>query len=66
MVCSMLGCGEPVHFLAFIPPFTHNNSTLWYYQCFPNHTDLWQCKEFANKTLLCADSKAAGLICSGK
>ncbi|XP_029529222.1 T-cell differentiation antigen CD6-like isoform X5 [Oncorhynchus nerka] len=65
MVCSMLGCGEPVHFLAFIPPFTHNDSTLWYYQCFPNHTDLWQCKEYANKTTLCADSKAAGLICSG-
>ncbi|XP_020356291.1 T-cell differentiation antigen CD6 isoform X6 [Oncorhynchus kisutch] len=65
MVCSMLGCGEPVHFLAFIPPFTHNDSTLWYYQCFPNHTDLWQCKEYANKTILCADSKAAGLICSG-
>uniref|UniRef100_A0A8C8JVA0 SRCR domain-containing protein n=1 Tax=Oncorhynchus tshawytscha TaxID=74940 RepID=A0A8C8JVA0_ONCTS len=65
MVCSMLGCGEPVHFLAFIPPFTHNDSTLWYYQCFPNHTDLWQCKEYVNKTILCADSKAAGLICSG-
>ncbi|XP_036826861.1 T-cell differentiation antigen CD6-like [Oncorhynchus mykiss] len=64
MVCSMLGCGEPVHFLAFIPPFTHNDSTLWYYQCFPNHTDLWQCKEYANKTTLCVDSKAAGLICS--
>ncbi|XP_041723269.1 T-cell differentiation antigen CD6 isoform X2 [Coregonus clupeaformis] len=65
MVCSMLGCGEPVHFVAFKPPFTHNNGTLWYYRCDPHHTDLWQCKEFANITILCTDSEAAGLICSG-
>ncbi|CAB1345700.1 unnamed protein product [Coregonus sp. 'balchen'] len=63
MVCSMLGCGEPVHFVAFKPPFTHNNGTLWYYRCDPHHTDLWQCKEFANITILCTDSEAAGLIC---
>ncbi|XP_010866389.1 T-cell differentiation antigen CD6 isoform X2 [Esox lucius] len=64
MVCSMLGCGKPVNFLAFKPPFTHNNGTLYFYQCFKHHTNLWQCKEMTNKTILCADSKAAGLICS--
>ncbi|KAJ8000276.1 hypothetical protein DPEC_G00203160 [Dallia pectoralis] len=65
LVCSMLGCGDPVTFLAFNPPFTHNNGTLYYYRCVGNPANLWQCSEYVNKTSLCRDSKAAGLICSG-
>ncbi|KAG5264732.1 hypothetical protein AALO_G00257420 [Alosa alosa] len=64
IVCSMLNCGRAVQFSAFNPRFTHDNSTKWYYVCYPKHTSLWHCQEFANSPVLCTDSKAAGLICS--
>ncbi|KAL0962608.1 hypothetical protein UPYG_G00342540 [Umbra pygmaea] len=64
MVCSMLDCGIPIHYLAFNPPFMHSNGIMYYYQCYQEHTNLWQCKEIVNNKLYCADSKAAGLICN--
>ncbi|XP_067468395.1 T-cell differentiation antigen CD6-like isoform X6 [Thunnus thynnus] len=66
MVCSMLQCGsEPLQYTQFLPPPTHNNRTLWYYQCSSNSKNLWQCKEFINHPFLCKDSKASSLICNG-
>ncbi|XP_062385929.1 T-cell differentiation antigen CD6-like [Sardina pilchardus] len=62
-VCSMLNCGRAVNFSAFNPPFTHDNSTKWFYFCKTANTSLWPCEEFANHPAFCADSKAAGLIC---
>ncbi|KAM8767613.1 uncharacterized protein AB9X84_006424 isoform 2-T2 [Acanthopagrus schlegelii] len=65
LVCSMLQCGEPTQFSQFVPPLTNNNGTLWYYSCNPNEQSLWQCRERANITHLCASSKASGVICNG-
>ncbi|XP_034017141.1 T-cell differentiation antigen CD6-like isoform X2 [Thalassophryne amazonica] len=65
MVCSMLQCGtKPRKYTQFQPRLTHNNGTLWFYNCDEEPT-LWQCGEFANRTNLCTTSNAAGLICSG-
>nr|XP_046273863.1 T-cell differentiation antigen CD6-like isoform X2 [Scatophagus argus] len=65
-VCSMLQCGTEVEkFSQFLPPLVHNNGTLWYYYCASNKQSLWQCKEIANKSHLCKDSKASGVICKG-
>lgn len=67
MVCSMLQCGaEPKQVSQFVPPLIHNNGTLWFYKCYPNAQNLWQCKEIANKMHLCQDSKASGVICDGE
>ncbi|XP_069372918.1 T-cell differentiation antigen CD6-like isoform X2 [Paralichthys olivaceus] len=66
MVCSMLRCGtRPLNFTQFVPPLLHNQGTLWYYHCRPEHQSLWQCREIANRPHLCTDSKAAGVICEG-
>uniref|UniRef100_A0A671YSU1 T-cell differentiation antigen CD6-like n=1 Tax=Sparus aurata TaxID=8175 RepID=A0A671YSU1_SPAAU len=64
-VCSMLQCGEPIQYSQFVPPLPHNNGTLWYYMCYQNERSLWECKEIANKTHLCASSKASGVVCNG-
>ncbi|XP_073340156.1 T-cell differentiation antigen CD6-like [Pagrus major] len=63
--CSMLQCGEPIQYSQFVPPLLHNNGTLWFYMCYQNEQSLWQCAERANKTHLCASSKASGVICNG-
>ncbi|XP_036948271.1 deleted in malignant brain tumors 1 protein-like isoform X3 [Acanthopagrus latus] len=65
LVCSMLQCGEPTQISQFVPPLTNNNGTLWYYSCNPNEQSLWQCRERANITHLCAWSKASGVVCNG-
>ncbi|XP_051245851.1 T-cell differentiation antigen CD6 isoform X2 [Dicentrarchus labrax] len=66
MVCSMLQCGaEPLKYTQFLPPLLHNEGALWYYQCFSNMQNLWECVEFQNIKHLCASSKASGVICNG-
>ncbi|XP_034747279.1 T-cell differentiation antigen CD6-like isoform X2 [Etheostoma cragini] len=66
MVCSMLQCGaEPLKYSQFVPYLTHNNGTLWFYQCDPNVLSLWECTELINKPHLCSTSKASGVICNG-
>ncbi|XP_039978044.1 T-cell differentiation antigen CD6-like isoform X2 [Xiphias gladius] len=66
MVCSMLQCGtNPQKFTQFLPPLSHNKGTLWFYECGQTERNLWQCTEFINKTHLCSDSKASGVICNG-
>ncbi|XP_053302226.1 T-cell differentiation antigen CD6 isoform X1 [Pleuronectes platessa] len=66
MVCSMLGCGTTaLNFSQFVPPLVHNQGPQWFYQCGPGHHNLWMCKEFVNKSHLCVDSKASGVICEG-
>ncbi|KAF0024290.1 hypothetical protein F2P81_023092 [Scophthalmus maximus] len=66
VVCSMLRCGAtPLKVSQFVPALAHNGGTLWYYQCGPAERSLWQCREFANRTHLCAHSKASGVICGG-
>ncbi|KAA8586233.1 hypothetical protein FQN60_007802 [Etheostoma spectabile] len=67
MVCSMLQCGaEPLKYSQFVPYLTHNNGTLWFYQCHPNVLSLWECDELINRPHLCSTSKASGVICNGK
>lgn len=67
MVCSMLRCGaEPKQYSQFVPPLVHNRGTLWFYTCYPNMQNLWQCKEIINKTHVCQDSKASGVVCNGE
>nr|XP_020452970.1 T-cell differentiation antigen CD6-like isoform X2 [Monopterus albus] len=66
MVCSMLQCGgKPQQYSQFVPPLIHNNGTLYYYHCGPKEPTLWQCGERVNKSHLCKDSKASGVICNG-
>lgn len=66
LVCSMLQCGaEPIKFTQFDPPLTHNNSTLWFYNCHPDTQSLWQCQEL-NLLHLCKYSKASGVVCNGE
>uniref|UniRef100_A0A3Q3K5V1 SRCR domain-containing protein n=1 Tax=Monopterus albus TaxID=43700 RepID=A0A3Q3K5V1_MONAL len=65
MVCSMLQCGgKPQQYSQFVPPLIHNNGTLYYYHCGPKEPTLWQCGERVNKSHLCKDSKASGVICN--
>ncbi|XP_008291126.1 T-cell differentiation antigen CD6-like isoform X2 [Stegastes partitus] len=65
MVCSMLGCGpQPIQYSRFVPALTHNDGTKWFYQCW-SFESLWQCRERANKSHLCATSKASGVVCDG-
>ena len=65
MVCSMLGCGEPVQFIGFQSPFnTHNSGPKWYYMCSKKHQNLWDCHELADPSF-CVKSQAAALICNG-
>ncbi|XP_062265862.1 CD5 antigen-like isoform X2 [Platichthys flesus] len=66
MVCSMLRCGSTaLNFSQFVPPLAHNQGPQWFYRCKPEHHSLWQCKEYVNKSHLCVDSKASGVICEG-
>nr|XP_012779564.1 T-cell differentiation antigen CD6 isoform X3 [Maylandia zebra] len=66
IVCSMLGCGDKVEkYTQFNPPLTHNNGTLFYYECKSQDQSLWECKEYINHRFLCKDSKASGVICEG-
>ncbi|XP_005452885.1 T-cell differentiation antigen CD6 isoform X1 [Oreochromis niloticus] len=66
IVCSMLGCGDKVEqYSRFNPPLTHNNGTLFYYNCKSPNQSLWECKEYINHRFLCKDSKASGVICNG-
>ncbi|CAI5691383.1 unnamed protein product [Oreochromis niloticus] len=66
VVCSMLGCGDKVEqYSRFNPPLTHNNGTLFYYNCKSRNHSLWECKEYINHPFLCKDSKASGVICNG-
>ncbi|KAI2652473.1 T-cell differentiation antigen CD6 [Labeo rohita] len=64
MACDMLNCGTAKNFTAFDPPFNHSNGSLWYFYCWPDTADLWQCQEYINLLHLCTDAKAAGLICN--
>lgn len=66
-VCSMLQCGsEPLKFIQFDPPLSHNNGTQYYYMCPNKPQSLWQCAEYYNKPHLCQTSKASGIICNGE
>ncbi|XP_056153969.1 deleted in malignant brain tumors 1 protein-like [Lampris incognitus] len=66
MVCTMLKCGnESLEYTRFDPPLEHNNGSLWFYTCYANHKDLWECDEYINNIHLCKDTRAAGLICKG-
>ncbi|KAL3984177.1 proto-oncogene serine/threonine-protein kinase Pim-2 [Sarotherodon galilaeus] len=66
VVCSMLGCGDKVEqYSQFNPPLTHNNGTLFYYNCKSRNQNLWECMEYINHRFLCKDSKASGVICKG-
>ncbi|XP_012779563.2 T-cell differentiation antigen CD6 isoform X2 [Maylandia zebra] len=66
IVCSMLGCGDKVEkYTQFNPPLTHNNGTVFYYECKSQDQSLWECKEYINHRFLCKDSKASGVICEG-
>lgn len=68
MVCSMLQCStEASKVSQFVPPLLHkNNGTQWFYTCYGNEQNLWECKEKSNKPHLCKDSKASGVICNGE
>ncbi|XP_029701387.1 T-cell differentiation antigen CD6 isoform X2 [Takifugu rubripes] len=67
MVCSMLQCStEAFQVSQFVPPLLHkNNDTQWFYACYGNERNLWECQEKSNKPHLCKDSKASGVICNG-
>ncbi|TWW65130.1 T-cell differentiation antigen CD6 [Takifugu flavidus] len=67
MVCSMLQCStEAFQVSQFVPPLLHkNNDTQWFYACYGNERNLWECQEKSNKPHLCKYSKASGVICNG-
>ncbi|CAG5956320.1 unnamed protein product [Menidia menidia] len=65
MVCSLLNCGEtPQKYTAFLPPFSRNEETPFYYYSCGKDQSLWQCEEHINHPYYCISSKPSGVICN--
>ncbi|KAM6899606.1 T-cell differentiation antigen CD6-like [Xenentodon cancila] len=66
-VCSMLRCSDKSQNSSrIIPHSAHHSGTPWFfYDCTPDTTSLWQCREYINNNFLCENPHPSGVICNG-